>query len=685
MNQNLLRLIYSHKKCDLTDQQILSILLGMGIVEDVAISHLEYYNKMNKGDKLNMDSDELKLNRNMEVTEPVKNPADKNILDNINENYMKKFTALQLYENILQTSENLKEYSKNNAQASYSAMTANSILEQAINAFPSRINLIASRKANGLPCDESTISPSLKYEIAESVYNSLKNDWLPDVKTLCSYIAETMNTDKWGYVTTQALKKCNGKLSNNMYASLYEQLTNALGSENIYESVKEIAFSQEYWSNECRQIVALIESEEYNNNKKLNKTVVENNNCTMVKLFSPILENENGITFNLWGKNYTICEGKLMETNVADERYNNVVNGLSKLSYNQNDNCLEYYGANGKVLEYDLTNEKLHIGDKDLTEMGSLDLRDYLNVSGLFSRQNVGDVDTLVKFFESKDMLSCLDNCINLKSEEVAGLYLTLLAVEEGVYVNKINFRNMVNEMKYFKSANEARTYIKENINYDATFVLKEKLQKENDELAKLVEKRTEIKERIDFLKEKRNMVAAKIETLPTNVDRTKLLEALNLLECELRKNEDELATTFTNNLGDDYVPVKVCNVVGTLNIGDVVYVKATEFTSQPECTTITVVDPKTNQQVVVAKNDLLFDINHNHQEVSTEDPNIPIVPEEPAVEPIVEPATEPVEPTVEPAVEPETPKVCPTCGVEIINDKCKCNECGNKDLTEEE
>ena len=104
-------------------------------------------------------------------------------------------------------------------------------------------------------------------------------------------------------------------------------------------------------------------------------------------------------------------------------------------------------------------------------------------------------------------MLSCLDNCINLKSEEVAGLYLTLLAVEEGVYVNKINFRNMVNEMKYFKSANEARTYIKENINYDATFVLKEKLQKENDELAKIVEKRTEIKERIDFLKEKRNMV----------------------------------------------------------------------------------------------------------------------------------------------------------------------------------
>ena len=653
MNQNLLRLIYSQKKCDLTDQQIVSILLGMGMVESEVLAHLEYYNKMEKKEKGDlMNSPELKADRNREVSEPVKNSNEHN--KNIKENYMKKFTALQLYENILQANENLKEFSRTNEKSSYSAMLASSVLEQAINAFPAKINLIASRKANGLPCDESEISPSIKYDIAESVYNSLKSEWLPDAKNLCNYIAETMKNDKWGYVAAQALKRCNGKTANNLYKGLQEQLTNVLAGDNIYEGLKEVAFGQEYWSNECRQIVALIESDRYSQNKELNKTVVENNNCTMVKIFTPVLENENGLTFNLWGKNYTLNENKITETAVSDERYNHVVNGLAKLSYCEKDNSLEYYGANGKVLQYDLTNESIHIGDKDLTNQSSLDMRDSLMMSGLFNRQTVGDIDTLVKFFESRDMMNCLNNAVNLKNDIVTGLFLTIISVEEGVYVNKVDFVNKINEMKYFESAIAAKNFIKESINYDATFILQEKLKKENDEQAKLVEKRNEIKERISFLKEKRNQVSETISGLPSNIDNSKLVEALNLLESELLKNEEELAKTFANNLDSDYVPVKVCNVCGTLNIGDIVYVRATEFTSQPDCSTITVIEPTSNQQIVVNKTDLVYDINHDKQP-----------------EPVTEPAPE--------------PKVCPKCGGEMINDVCECCKNNDKPTNEEE
>jgi hypothetical protein len=652
MNQNLLRIIYSHKKCDLTDQQIISILLGMGVIEDVALSHLEYYNKMEKKQKGDlMDSQELKPDRNREVSEPPKN--SENQVKNIKENYMKKFTALQLYENILQANENLKEFSRTNEKSSYSAMLASSILEQAINAFPAKINLIASRKANGLPCSENEISPAVKYEIAESVYNSLKNEWLPDAKNLCNYIAETMRNDKWGYVAAQALKRCNGKTSNNLYKGLQEQLNKVLEGEDIYEGLKEVAFGQEYWSNECKQIVALIESERYNESKELNKTVVDNNNCSMVRLFSPVLTGDNGVTFNLWGKNYTLKEGKLEETAVSDERYNHVVNGLSKLTYCEKDNCLEYYGANGKVLQYDLTNESIKIGDNDLTGKSSLDLKDSLMMSGMFNRQTVGDADILVKFFESKDMLNCLNNCVNLKNDVAAGLFLTILSVEEGVYVNRVDFGRRINEMKFFEKATEAKKFIKESINYDATFVLQEKLKKENDAQAALVEKRGEIKERIAFLKEKRNQISETISSLPSNVNNTKLVEALNLLECELLKNEEELAATFANNLGDDYVPVKVCNVCGTLNIGDIVYVRATEFTSQPDCSTITVIDPVSNQQVVVNKTDLVYDINHDKQP-----------------EPINEPTG-------------DEPCVCPKCGCRMVNDVCE--KCGGKPANEEE
>lgn len=633
MNQNLLRLIYSHKKCNLTDQQILTVLLGMGIVETVAIEHLNYYNQMEKDyakkkTEVTPEVPELAVDRNMEVSEPVKNSTDKKRTDtvkNIKENNMKNFTALKLYENIIQANESLKEYSKVNANASYSAMTVSSILEQAINSFPVEINIIAGRsKAQGGDADESKLNPGLKYEIAESLYGMLNREWLEPVKNLCGYIAESMKEDKWGYVAARAMKACGGKTSNNMYAALYEQLYNVLESDNIYESLRKLAVEQEFWSNECKQVLRLIEKEEYESTKKMNKTVVENNNCSMVNLFSPVITNGNQVTFNLWGKNYTLQDGKIMEAKVNDDRYNNVVNGLSRLSYNAKDNTLEYYGANGKVLEYDLTTEKIHIGNNDLTNLSSLDIRDSLSVSGLFTRSTVQDIDTLVKFFESRDMLANLDNFINLRSNDVAGLYLTLIAVEEGVYVNKVDFRNKLNEMKYFASATAARKYIKENINYDASVVLQEQLKAEGDRQAQLNEKRNEIQDRIDFLKEKRAMVVNKIETLPSNIDNKDLMDALNLLECEIRSNEEELATTFTNNLGDDYVPVKMANVNGTLQVGDVVYVRATEFTSCPECTTISVIDPKTNTQVVVNKTDLVFDINHDKQPVQVDGQTCP-------------------------------------------------------------
>lgn len=625
INQNLLRLIYSHKKCNMTNQQILSVLLGMGIVEEVAIEHLNYYNeKERESEKGNvpfdMNSQELTVNRNFEVSEPVKNSTDKKRIDgkteNIKENNnMRTFTTLQLYENIIQANENLKEYMQTNESASYTAMTASNILEQAIQAFPANIVLVASKKSRGLEASEKGINPALKYEIAESVYNMMKNEWLEPVRELCEYISGTMKDDKWGYVTASAMESCSTKSANNMYKGLYEQLYGVLESDNVYESLKEVANAQEFWSSECKQIMHLVESEEYAKNNKLNKTIVENNNCSMVVMFSPVIEEGENYTFNLWGKNYKMDNGVLMESQVGDIRYNNVVNGLSKLYYNDNDKTLEYYGANGKVLEYDTVSEKLHIGEQDLTELPSLELKDALTLSGLFNKQTVGDIDTLVKMFENRDMIAQLDNCVNIKSNNIPGLYLTVIAVEEGVYVNKVDFTNMMNEMTFFKSAIEANKYIKENINYDATVVLQEKLKAEGDAIAAVTEKRNTIKERIDFLKEKRNEIVSKIESLPTNIDGKKLVEALNLVECEIKNNEEQLAATYVEptTAENDMVEVRVCNTVGTLQPGDVVCVSATEFTSAPECSTITVVT-KDNTQVVCNKSDLQFDISHNEE-----------------------------------------------------------------------
>lgn len=614
MNENLLRLIYSHKKCNLSDEQILSILLGMGIIESVAKDHLQYYKEKIEKKKDPMATDELKLDRSFEVSGDTK--ANINIKEN-NTSTMKKLNMIQLYENLSNAARDLHEMATAKANASYSAVTAYSIIEKTLSTLPTEVSLIVSRHKAGLPgADESKLNPALKYEVAESVYNMLNNSYLVPVKVLCEYIGESMKEDKWGYVGAKMMRICGAKSANNMYAALYEQISNAMNGENIYDDLKKIASESEFWCSESKQVIALMESEEYGNTNEINKTVVENNGFSMVAMFSPILENEDSVCFNLYGKNYMLKEGKISECQVSDKRYNDVVNGLCLLSYNQKDDTLEYYGANGKVLEYHLNENRIAIGKNDLTENSSLDLRNSLAISGLFNNSTIGDADVLTKMFENRDMIGRLDSCINLKSNIDAGLFLTLISVEEGYYVNTVNYNTLVNEMKYFKTATAAKNFIKESFNYDATTILKEALKVEGDKYAAIVEKRNEIQDRINFLKEKRGEVMAKIEALPSNVDSANLVEALNLLECEIKDNECSLADTYKEFDFGNCVPVKVCNVVGTLNPGDTVYVDAAVFTATPECTTISVTDPKTGSAIVLNKSDIVFDLNHETPEV---------------------------------------------------------------------
>ena len=623
MNKDLLRLIYSHKKCELSDSQIFSILLGMGIIEDVAKSHLEYYNEIEKSGGNPLDDQNLKLNTGFQV-------GPQNIINKTNEKHnMRNFNLVQLYENLSQTAKDLHELATVKTNASYSAVSAYSIVENAMTQFPGEINLMIGRKNAGLPVNEEKLNPAIKYNIAESLYNMLNESFLVPVKTLCAYIKSTMEEDKWGYVGAKMMNECARKSSNNMYAALYEQVQEAMLSDNIKEGLKKAADSSEFWCSESKQLIALMESESFVEKKEINNTAVKNNNYSMVTLFSPVIADDKSATFNLYGKNYTISEGKILETHVKDGRYNDVVNGLNLMSYDPKDVTLNYYGANGKVLEYRLDENKICIGDHDMTDLASIDLRDALSISGLFNKENARDINTLVKMFESRDMIAKLDNCINLHSDLNPAIFLTLIAVEEGYYVNSVDYSTYVNEMKFFKSANETKKYIAESINYDATNILLEGLKAEGDRNAKIVENRKNIQERIDFLKEKRNEVVAKIESLPENIDNKSLTDALNLLECEIRDNEIELGKTYeTDCCGNNCVPVKVCNIVGTLVPGDVVYVDAADFTSAPDYSTISVTDPKTGAAVVVNKTDLVFDINHD--EPAPAQITDPVIAEEP-------------------------------------------------------
>jgi hypothetical protein len=176
--------------------------------------------------------------------------------------------------------------------------------------------------------------------------------------------------------------------------------------------------------------------------------------------------------------------------------------------------------------------------------MSIIDINETLKRCGIFDRETIGNCEKLVKLFESKDILIELDNPVTtIQSDKIAGLFVTVINVQEGVYVNKVNVALGLNEMTYYNTAKEALNAIKDFMKYDATNILSEKLQNEGIKNAVIESKRNEIRETIDFLTEKR---AAIIEAMQETNNNEQLKAALELVEGEIKKFEKELQETYS-------------------------------------------------------------------------------------------------------------------------------------------
>ena len=207
-----------------------------------------------------------------------------------------------------------------------------------------------------------------------------------------------------------------------------------------------------------------------------------------------------------------------------------------------------------------------------------------------------------------------MDNFTGITSTEFLNLFLTVIAVEEGVWVNKVNFGMQVNEMKFYSSATEAVKMIKEFINYDASSILSERLVAEGNQKAVADKKRNEINDKISFLEEKKNKVSDAIKSLG---DSEELQEALKLINTEIIKFEKELQETYSivekkskdQYLNDGYVEAKVQDNVNGLKKGQTVFVNAEEYTSLGDTDLLNIIVPETDKSKIVKKASLKVEI----------------------------------------------------------------------------
>lgn len=521
LNTNLINLIASFKKTGQSDEVIKQSMWQLGMIPEVVEAHLDYYNKHTA--QINKDINIVKETKDMKLT-----------LEKLHTQSEKTIAAL--------------EEMKSDNSLGFSATSAKRIIENAMAQLQISNDdktVMEEKIKAGYKIDDTLVNPVLKYTVTESLYTALTQyDWIQPVADFRKMIEESFVADKWSYVAAKFANSLSGQSSNPSYAHLYEGLVDVLiDEENVRLALKDVLLENS-WNNDAKSLLSAIVAEEKAEQGEINTSIYENSNCSVRKTISPLIIDENKKVFFLNGKNYIFDGQTLEEATVTDRKYNNVLEGLSILKYEADKDRLVYYGKNNMVLEYSCQDDKISLtGVEGVNDMSIIDLNETLKRCGIFDRETIGNCEKLVKFFESKDILVELDSPITtIQSDKFAGVFVTVINVQEGVYVNKVNAALGINEMTHYKTAKEACDAIRDFMKYDATAILSEKLQAEGIKNAVIESKRNEINETLSFLSEKRAQLIAGLQETNNN---QQVKEALELVEGEIRKFEKELQETY--------------------------------------------------------------------------------------------------------------------------------------------
>ena len=578
MNTNMLNLIASFKKTGQSNEVIKQSLWQMGMIPEVIDSHLEYFDKHSSA--INKQNNIVKENKDMKLTlEKLHTCADK----------------------VIATLESMRD----DRTFGYSANTAKMIIENCLKQL--MINkddemVLQEKIKMGYKIDDTLVNPVVKYTVAEGMHAALvEYDWLQPVSDLRTVIAESFVGDKWSYVAAKFANSIASKTENLAYDGLYESLVNVLiDEENVRLALKEVLL-ENTWNKGAKEILGAIVAEEKAEQGKVDERIYENSNCSTRKNISPCIIDGDNKVFWLHGKNYIYNGKSVMEAAVSDRRYINVLEGLALLNYDADKDRLVYYGKKDMMLEYNCSTDTLSMtGVENLSEKSLLDIHESLRTSGMFDRENIADCEKLVKFYESKDLLRDMDIVTTIQNNKIAGLFVSVINVAEGIYVNKVNLPFGVNEMVFCKTAKEACAEIKNFMKYDATTLFEAKLKEEGDKAAIVESKRNEIKDTLAFLSEKRVQI---VEALQATDNNEQLKSALELVDSEVRKFEKQLQESYLETpscpevlkfdrdemIKNGYTEVTVITPVEGTEKDEKVLVSATEYGQLDDDALITV------------------------------------------------------------------------------------------------
>ena len=575
-----------------SDAQLLAILVGMGIDQQLAISGINACRLTSVVHENN---------------KPQKN--DKQM----------KFTLIDLYEKVNSAILALDEMASDGGRISYSAKMAKNELNETLKSFPNDLVLKLGEGSVVLSFNEGkelteykeqieeSINPSKKYNLMGDVYAvASKHSHISEMINLTSWIDQVYESNKWSFGVVYKLRAMSNK-NDKLHEGLKNSLYSILGqpTEEIKESIKAIA-SKNPWSNEVSELVYAIKESD----KEFNNQV----GASPSRVITPFINEEDGTIVNINGENYKINENEVTKVTVSNQIYNNIIETLAMSSINGDK--ISFYGQRDKALVFDMNEGTLMLGGMNLSEKSVYEVRQALLTERFYHYAESNKVDKICMMLENIESITEMDNVLNLTSAEYAGLYLTMIAVKEGVYVNKINQGMNTNELVFYPSATEAITEAKSFIGYDASNYLSERLIAEGNERAIIEKKRSDINDRISFLQEKRNEVLEAIKSIGETEELTKAKE---LVEAEIKNSERELSETYSSldekklskieidKFADDgYVEATLTKTIDNdFKKGDTIMVNAEDYSSMGNGDLMKIINPSSGNNKLVDKKDL--------------------------------------------------------------------------------
>lgn len=616
----LMSLVVEFFKSGKSPAQVIAILVGMGVAQQLAQSAVHVYCIQNP--TVIMSKSGIKNTNPHGYPSPNGNIKNINALTSIthlnnpitekNKTIM-QFTLNNLYNKVQEAISAIEKMDSDESKISYSVKNVKNLLETTVNKFPnltlsqdilnslseSEITAIKEGKMSTLDVIDFKINPNIKFGIANILFReSAQFDWLNPIDDLRNYIKESHSYNKWSFRLSEAFNSISSR-NNQLDQRLSKDVMLMLNeSADVIEDSIIKASKSNPWSKELLQI-----SNEINESRKGAKQ----GKVSVNRTYSPILIEGNSYIFNLNGKNYRMSANTLRECGVSDSRYLRVIEAISLFS--KNDELLTISGKSSKLMEINLSDSTIKIGDSDFTNSNANTIKEALMSLNFFSHRDLWKIDKICSLVENLDMIVELDNFLTLSSDQYRDVFLNMISVDEGVWINKVNGSMRLNELKFVNTATEALNEAKSFINYDASAYLSEKLIKEGNELAKITEKRNILNKELTFLGDKKNEIENSIKRMG-NV--TELDEALSLINLEISKKEKELQSTYIvekktkdQYLNDGYVEATLKKSVKSLKAGQSILINAEEFSSLGANDLIDVIDVDTSKSHLIPKKDI--------------------------------------------------------------------------------